>query len=319
MHLISRPPRPQEFEICVRITQDNFAFDDAERAELVKMWSKLFLSGSALANVIENPNHSPDSRIVGFGLSVFVSDEFVEEMTTSLPSYVNKQVLSKWTNGNSPVLSPSEIKKANSGNGLNWLGLGMSWGETCLNLEEQFHVSNKMMEALFEQIRGYQLKQFFKEVYGEENRQKFMAFGAHLKNDYQEFWESDSSEEQRPYLMGVTREEAFSPCRDGTHVCALFVYTPPRFYFNNVEQELLQRALFGETDAELAGALCRSLWTVKTQWLTIYERVAAVDTKFFGSSSNDSQKRGQEKKRVLLNYLRLHPEELRPHSRPKKK
>ena len=320
MHLISRAPRAQDLDVCARITQDSFTYDHATRTELVKMWSKLLLNGSALANVIENPARALDSCIVGFGFGVFVSDDFAEEATTSLPPYIGKQVLLKWTNGQSPILAPSEIQKANSGDGLNWLGLGMSWGETCVSPQEQFHVSNKMMESLFEAIRGYQLKQFLKEVYGEENRQKFMAFGAHLKNDHREFWAGQNSvpQAQRPYLMGVTREEAFSPCRDGTHVCALFAYTPPRFYFSAVEQELLQHALCGETDIELAKVLHRSPHTVKTQWLTIYERVAAVDTRFFSPTSNDSSKRGQEKRRVLLNYLRLHPEELRLHERPKK-
>jgi len=71
----------------------------------------------------------------------------------------------------------------------------------------------------------------------------------------------------------------------------------------------------GGTDQELSQNLRVSVPTVKKMWLSIYRRVA---DHLPALSANQSQpdvwsvRRGKEKKRGLLAYLREHPEELRP-------
>ena len=81
--------------------------------------------------------------------------------------------------------------------------------------------------------------------------------------------------------------------------------------FRAREQQLLQRALLGETDTEIADVLGLAPDTVKARWRTIYERVSEHAPELLPQEAGDL-KRGAEKRRRLLHYLRHHPEELRP-------
>lgn len=100
----------------------------------------------------------------------------------------------------------------------------------------------------------------------------------------------------------------------------MFVYTPARLFFSPAEQELLTCALLGETDRQLARALHLGLPTVKGRWRQIYARVAAVRPELLPDSGDVAPERacGKEKRRPLLDYLRRHPEEFRPHERPRR-
>jgi hypothetical protein len=53
---------------------------------------------------------------------------------------------------------------------------------------------------------------------------------------------------------------------------------------------------------------------VKARWRTIYDRVGEVASDLLPVAADDgaSGRRGPEKRRRLLEYLRQHPEELRP-------
>ena len=79
---------------------------------------------------------------------------------------------------------------------------------------------------------------------------------------------------------------------------------------------MLLRALHSGTDEELAASMDVSLPTVKKMWLSVYRRVAktlpALGTD--DAEPDASTRRGKEKKRRLLAYLREHLEELRPHA-----
>ena len=77
----------------------------------------------------------------------------------------------------------------------------------------------------------------------------------------------------------------------------------------------MHHALLGRTDAELGHALHTALATAKKRWTSIYDRVASVDPELLLGTAEavpPEGKRGPEKRRRLLDYLRRHPEELRP-------
>jgi hypothetical protein len=97
------------------------------------------------------------------------------------------------------------------------------------------------------------------------------------------------------------------------------VYRSPHLGFNRSEQRLLLCALGGETDADLSRILSVSLPAVKNVWASIYRRVSRQMPELiadpFLSEDAEALRRGKEKKRRLLAWLREHPEELRPVSR----
>ncbi|MFN3297460.1 hypothetical protein [Caldimonas sp.] len=97
----------------------------------------------------------------------------------------------------------------------------------------------------------------------------------------------------------------------------LFRYQPRRWGFTPAQQALLELALAGLDDAQVAQHLGLSRHTVHKRWRAIY---ALVDDDpgawaMLGLSSTRATVRacrGLEKRRHLLDYVRIHPEELRP-------
>jgi DNA-binding CsgD family transcriptional regulator len=119
-----------------------------------------------------------------------------------------------------------------------------------------------------------------------------------------------------PRNVGITRDVALTHA--GSWVASLFLHAPPEFGLNRSEQRLLAAALAGGTDGEIADLLQISPFTVKTTWRGIYDRVARCRPDLIPDRPYDDRQahaRGKQKKQRLLDYLREHPEELRPVSR----
>jgi len=97
---------------------------------------------------------------------------------------------------------------------------------------------------------------------------------------------------------------------------SLFLYQAPRCGFRPSEQRVLLAALRGGTDKELADDLGISLATVKKHWLSIYSRVSTHLPALLPNrgATVEEGSRGREKKQHIIEYVREHPEELRPAS-----
>jgi hypothetical protein len=116
----------------------------------------------------------------------------------------------------------------------------------------------------------------------------------------------------RPVFMGLTRDEAQMRL-PGTTLRNCFECDPPRFRFSAQQRRLLWLALFDDADVALMPALGVSVHGLKKLWRGIYERVDLVEPGFFGDDGADDEgKRGPEKRRQVLAYVRQRLEELRP-------
>jgi hypothetical protein len=83
--------------------------------------------------------------------------------------------------------------------------------------------------------------------------------------------------------------------------------------FSASQRRLLWFALFDDSDDALMPLLDVSVHGLKKLWRGIYERIEDRMPEFFGDAgSGDDGKRGPEKRRQVLAYVRQRPEELRP-------
>lgn len=113
-------------------------------------------------------------------------------------------------------------------------------------------------------------------------------------------------------LLGVTREEARASL-PGTTARHVFEHQPPMFRFSASQRRLLWLALFDDSDAHLTERLSVSVHGLKKLWRGIYERIEDRMPEFFGDPvGEDDGRRGPEKRRQVLAYVRQRPEELRP-------
>jgi hypothetical protein len=280
---------------------------------LSKGTMKLFL--------VEDRARPVSSRIVSFNTIVFVTDKFCSEARSTLPPYLSVQLTRHYRSRQSPVLNREQVARANAGAGLNVV---MCFGGQAHDgiLPEQFlAVHEKQTEASHLGLGGYRIKEFLAAPIGHFALQWMVDAGARLRCDYSHYFQTNDHREpepsqRRPYLVGLTKEEAFA--HPGSYLASIFIYTEPRFYFSRSQRTLLEHALMGETCEALATSLSLSPWTVKKRWRAIYDRVADVDRDLLPPSiayGAHASSRGTERRRQLLNYLRQHFEELRPFKR----
>lgn len=317
MRLEFRRPDFSELPECLTLIADSFAYDCAEKEHLLRLWREVLERRCGESSVVESADRAPAERLLAFGMSIFVTDEFMCEVRAGILPYVGRHVLERWLHGRSPLLTLRQICDANSGEGLNILILHRGTRELPpLGTDERARVHHCLMDAFFAYHRGYRVKEFIQELYEEAAVDFNIAAGLTLITDYAEMLRNNpifaSGLAKRPYLLGVTREAAL--LQPQAFAYQLTEYTPPRFGFTMAEQELLRHALRWEIDEDIASELNVALITVKKRWEGIYDRVSAVDSAFFGEPkwAPRRERRGPEKRRCVLAYVQDHPEELRP-------
>jgi hypothetical protein len=183
-----------------------------------------------------------------------------------------------------------------------------------------------MMEGFLDLHKGYNLRAVLVEAFGMDELAFYTAGDFFRRWDDYSSWYIRSGEAipplpVRPYLVGITREEAHSM---GLHpLLPIFVHAPPRCFFDNRDQQILREALRGRTDEELAIELRVSLSTIKKRWMQIFEAVDGIIpelTLSVISRPPADHRRGAQRRHLVLRYVRAHPEELAPYapSEPKR-
>jgi hypothetical protein len=288
---------------------------------LPEMWRTLLSKGAMQLGLVTN---RIASRIVSFSSILFITDEFCSEVRFKLPPYLGVELARQYLSGELPGLNRKQVARANAREGLNVMMCFDGSTMDGLSPEQLLAVREKQGEALHLALRGYRVKEFVAEPIGNEASQWMFDAGVRLRRDYSEHFRrnglSKPQPSRRPLLVGLTKNEAFA--HSGGNIASLFICPVPRFYFNRSERVLLQHALMGETCEQLAASLSISPWTVKKRWHAIYDRVADIDPELlptpvaYGSRASS---RGTERRRLLLNYLRQHLEELRPYEPPRQR
>jgi DNA-binding CsgD family transcriptional regulator len=284
---------------------------------LPEVWRTLLSKGAMLLCLVANRAKLVGSRIVSFGAIVFVTDDFCSEARSKLPPYLGVELTRQYLSRQLPVLNREQVAHANAGDGLNVMMCFEGWAQDGLSPGQLFAVRAKQSDALHLALSGYRVKEFLASPIGADTAQWMLDAGARLRRDYSNYFRKNHlpkpESSRRPYLIGLTKQEAFT--HPGSNLAGLFVYTTPRFQFNRSQRVLLRHALMGETCEELAKSLSISPWTVKKRWHAIYDRVTDVDTELLPppiAYGLHAASRGPERRRRLLNYLRQHLEELRP-------
>jgi hypothetical protein len=314
VRLTFRATTPADFPAGLDIIRDRFVYDEAARECLPGLWSDVLKNRCGTSAVVEDADRPTPDRIAAFGLSIFVTDELVHEAKTVLSPYIGPQILERWTRGHSPILTPEAIRRATEGDGLNVLTLHYGCRTWDYSPEDIVMVYTMLLQSSLATHRPYRLKELIMEVYGQELSPTLNS-GLSLRTDYAGRYQDNdaASPNERAYLCGVTRQEALG--RRGTFAATFLLPAPtPRFRFADRERDLLRHAINGATDGELARMLFLSPITIKKRWEHVYRRVAGIDPELLPKEPflAPSGRRGLEKRRRLLTYLRSHPEEMEP-------
>jgi hypothetical protein len=287
------------------------AIDDLGHA-----WLRLLGRTAKTAVVIENLEQSR-KRACFVGFTIFVGDAFIEELKAGPMFWIGPELARRAVRGECPILTDRQLREANARGELNlvtWAGCIRSGFESCTALYQE------IMRSFILHHRGYQWEELIANQMESPDRLRWtLRTGGSLWNPQERRYVEESAEDLEqivnvPHLVGITRSVELA--RPASWVGTFFSYQPPRCAFRRSEQQLLLAALDGRTDAELADELGVSIATVKKTWLAVYRRVALRLPGVLPSGAPNGEasesRRGREKRRRLLAYLRDHPEELRP-------
>lgn len=320
--LAARPMEERDFAVCASMLEGRLAYEECLIAELPRAWLRLLEDQAMTASVFENWEDSELPEILGFGVSVFVTDAWVAAAKNSAEPYLTaRTVHSELRDSASPVLRPQDIERQPDAS-LHILIL--HYCETpSLEPDLARTLRYLAMQDFLATSRGYRIKEVIQEVWDEIDPEFVLNGWGKVRTGYESYFtdrgESVPPPGQRPYLIGFTREEALR--EPGDLIAPLFTFIAPRFSFSPAEKRVIRQALLGRTDRQQAWELHVAVPTVKSHWRSIYDRVLRVDPTLLGDAQRSGTEprptrgrptRGREKRRQLLEYIRRHPEELCP-------
>lgn len=311
-----RKGTPADLAHCLELLPAGFQPSRQVRRRLPGVWNELVAREAHTFAIIEDFERPYPERIESFGLSMFVSDEFVAQFTASprpqLAAFAYEQMLA----GEHVMLTGDELARANSTAGLNVIVLHFGMRNHDLAHPRSAQALSAGSAAFYFFHAGYRIKLLINEVFGAQAARFMEAGGFRRIRDFRQDAPetfSGMAPEFYPYLF-MLRREWIEPGSVNV-LSQLFYPSPPRIGFSRAEQRVLEHALLNEPDAAIAAALRISSDAVKKTWRNIFARVRS-HAAYLIPDDGWNGSRGQEKRRHLLDYLRLHLEELRPISRP---
>jgi DNA-binding CsgD family transcriptional regulator len=306
MNLSYRTMQARDCQESLGLLPDDGAISCEVRDKLPGLWRKLLSDGALNAIVVYDIDRPAGQQLLQIGMSVFVTDSFLAELKKSAPRWLAATVYERHISGDSPILMRAQVARANALGTLNLVVLHGIVKYEGLTDAEKRGLDALGPETFFLVHAGFQIA----EIVIQPPEERFRAFS--LSSGFKErlTWGPEGEEP----LIGITRAEAES--EPGQYISRLFVFQPPRFGFTEREQEVLVAALRMITDETIARELCIALVTVKSRWRTIYDKIGVIfesaDVGSLRSSPKSDISRSSEKRRFVLAYVRLHPEELRP-------
>lgn len=274
---------------------------------------QLLQNRSVLGGVVFTDGKEP--RCVAAGITCFVPEELADHFSTDPKPYLNRRLLIRYRDGETSVfLSPEQQAHRNSGSGLDMFVL--EYCQETFDFEDPWahEILNAIIPVYIAAHTGFNIKRCLHETeiavgHVQEAGGNPFLFDVCPQDP---FSLSDVGHGPRG-VYGVSRDRLTADKATGIAKSILFCQTP-RFQLVLREQEVVRLALDGLTDVEIGQKIGVSRDRVRQIWQGIYAHLEDVNPDFFSSvvSPVEGLKRGGERRRVSVAYLRTHPEELRP-------
>jgi DNA-binding CsgD family transcriptional regulator len=311
-----RPTREADLPQCMALLPAWLGLDDRKPA-LQALWAELLDDPAITTTVMEDLALPAPQRLLGWGCSVVLPTAHAQALgllddPPRPPGPLVAGLYQRWMAGE-PRPDLKALAEANGQGQLHLLNL--HYAQRPANLADPLALAVLAVanDAFRFAVGGWQLQAMHIEGCAADVPM-FTAAGFPVCPYAQSGpWER-LPDELRPTHFGITRRAALAML-PGTSVRQAFDHYPPRFRFSPSQRRLLWLALFDDSDEALMARLEVSVHALKKLWRGIYERIEDVAPGFFGDDTDradDDGKRGPEKRRQVLAYVRQRPEELRP-------
>lgn len=285
---------------CLAIEPRHLGAELVGRERAIALWQELTRSRSFNSVVVENEQ---DGRVLAFGGSVFVTAEFAEAEMEAPRPYISSRIFASVGTERTAVYPQDELC---NGHRQERLYVVILAGNQRDDLTDAQRDEARMLLAyrFVEAHVGYPLERVLMESVGEEQRLSTLSSGV---------WrEVCAFREENRALLTLARESAFSAT--GSIAGAMFQYQAPVLGLHDTHKQLLGEALLGGTDAELAERMKISPAALKKRWKAVFDRIAETRPALLpaGDQEDAMDARGRQKRHHVVNYVRSHPEEIRP-------
>jgi hypothetical protein len=306
-NLAYRDATPPDFVECVRLLSSPWLCDAADHEALRAMWGEIVATKSGLSSVA-----TINASVAHFAFVVFVSDELADSYHRLEKPLIARRLLLDWRKGLCPFLRLNEIARHNASGGVNlvvpYYGADLKLPNTVLTTAN-YELARRMF--LGWNVRTFTTENFRRGRY--DGRSWGSVLGYHIGTySARALHAAEIPKDESPCLWMATRDDADNV--ESTMLALLFSSLgSPRCAFTFREQEVLLLALEGTTDDGIAHAIGVSNSTAKRLFRSIYEKAEhALGQEVFTGMSLEPGIRGAEIRRRLLNYVRQHPNELKP-------
>jgi hypothetical protein len=275
-------------------------------------WCRVLSMRAFGGAVVETEPRVNGRRLVGIGAAVFVTQAFADQEVAEPQPGLNARIISSLEGGQPAVLSEHQLQAGNTQGGLDLVILCASI-EQSVSSDSVAKIESLMAAALIQFFAGWRFRRPIREGVGSgalAHIESQRVFGSrdNFDNFHRERPENAWSRDRA--LFACTKEHALAT--PGSVASILFGYREPMLGLSYHEQELLGAAVAGLTDEEVTRTLGLKLPAVKKRWASAFDRIAAMKPDLLPEGLSNSGVRGPQKRHRLLNYIREHPEELKP-------
>lgn len=298
-----RYAKPEDAARCAAL----FRADGARGALLdVALLTHLLEQRVLIACVFEERQFDGSATIWGCGLSGFVTPEIAARARRGdIPRLTDTLMNSQL--GPAPMLqSRAAQARLNAADEAHLVMLNFVIDDAPGAPVAEIHpVCNR---AFLESHSGYGLRSYLMEVSAHERKAAMHRQSALTNGCQQAPTPADSG--TQVFFM---ERDMFDDCPFHS-LRLLFLRRPPCLGLSLAQQDLLELALRGDTDDQIALELGIARDTVRKRWRAIFERAERAQPGLLGhvAPAEQGTVRGAEKRRPLLAFLQAHAEELRP-------
>jgi hypothetical protein len=255
-----------------------------------------------LSAVLESSPAIGGYRQVGFGASVLVRSAFAEAEIADPRPDINSRLIAGIHAGQPLLATRNDVARANAGEGVSVLVVCGHWRDEILDPDDRQRVQTLFVASFARQIAGYRIQRILNESADEPARE--FAQRSVVYRTIGEFREFGRT----VWLMTPELAKTM-PASVGN---ILFTYDEPILRFRESDQQLLVAALGGAIDDDVSGVLGITLAAVKARWRSVFARISETMPGLL-QDVRESGGRGMQKRHRVINYVREHPQELRPY------
>jgi hypothetical protein len=276
----------------------------------LQLWERLIAAKDACGTVSISRKVGTSRAVVAVAVGVFVTHEFATAELAHPRPGLNARILESLAD-NKPVITDYRyLARANAAATLNQVVMYCGTRSELLTPDDETLVRGLMARSYAELFLGYRIQRMLTEVQGEADLAALAGYPAiEIASRYEDYFREQGGASSGSVLcvaQGANFRKDLS-----SFALPIYVGQPvPRFELSRGEKELLKGALDGLEDAHLAVALCRSESALKRRWRRIFEKIASIDPSV--CPDVEGPLRGPQRRHHVLNYIRAHPEEIRP-------